>query len=340
MESRAMVRYRFTLLRAGEFRLDGGSMFGLIPRVVWSRSAPVDEKGRITVQHNCLLLERLDDVPGEMRKKHPHAPKLVLIETGTGNKLDAKNREIFALSERSIIDALREVNCDAKDIGGVCVTHLHFDHAGGLTRVCEAGETADWRGPSSSFGAARADAGVKRTFANAKLFVQRREWLDAVEPEAARSVMTRTYFADHLLPMEEMAVLVDSPPAFAPGSNVRKGDEPMIPQALRETEVMPGVFVFQVPGHTFGQQAVRFVDAKGRSVVFTPDVMPTAWHVGQAYSLAYDVEPFVSSVSRGWFLAEAARSGWVLCLDHEAGHCLFTVKPNGKGWFELEKAGA
>ena len=50
-------RYRFTLLRAGEFRLDAGSMFGLIPRVVWSRTVPVDDRGRITVQHNCLLLE-------------------------------------------------------------------------------------------------------------------------------------------------------------------------------------------------------------------------------------------------------------------------------------------
>src|SRR4051812_31675121 len=89
------VRYTWRLLRAGEFRLDGGSMFGLIPKTVWSRSVPTDDRGRITVQHNCLLLEG--------------AGKKILIEVGTGNKLDAKSREIFAMDNRWIADALQEV---------------------------------------------------------------------------------------------------------------------------------------------------------------------------------------------------------------------------------------
>src|SRR4051812_36763549 len=96
------VRYSWRLLRAGEFRLDGGSMFGLIPRTVWTRSVPSDDKGRITVQHNCLLLE------GNGRK--------VLIEVGTGNKLDAKSREIFAMTDRWIVDALQEAGTAPDDI--------------------------------------------------------------------------------------------------------------------------------------------------------------------------------------------------------------------------------
>lgn len=328
-----IVRYSMKLLRGGEFRLDGGSMFGLIPRVVWSRSAPVDEKGRITVQHNCLLLERLDDPPSG--SKLP-APKLVVIETGTGNKLDAKNRDIFALSERWIGTALDEAECRAEDVEGVVVSHLHFDHAGGLTRLCREGEKPDWTGPASTFGGPRGDHGVKLTFPNAKVFAQAREWADAV---ANRSVMTRTYFEDHLHPIKEQLVLTDSPRAFAPGYVPDRDEAPASPVELRETEVLPGIFVFNVPGHTWGQQAIRFTDAGGRSIVFTPDVMPTAWHVGAAYSLGYDVEPYTSMVSRRWFLQAAEEHKWVLCLDHEAGNPFRTVKPNGKGWWELEDAG-
>lgn len=325
-----------TLLRGGEFRLDGGSMFGLIPRVVWTRTVPVDEKGRIPVQHNCVLLERLDEVaapaPGRAALR---APKLVLVEVGTGNKLDAKNRDIFALSERWVGTALDEVGCRAEDIGGVVVTHLHFDHAGGLTRLCRQGEAPDWTGVASTFGASRGEHGVKRTFPNAKVYVQAREWADAL---ADKSVMTRTYFRDHLEPIREQVVGIDSPRAFAPGYIPERDETPAAPVELRETEIMPGIFVFGVPGHTWGQQAVRFTDAGGRSVVFTPDVMPTAWHVGAAYNLGYDVEAYTSMVSRRWFLGEAERRGWTLCLDHEPGNPLRRVKGNGKGWWELEEA--
>lgn len=332
MPAPQQIRYRHTLLRAGEFRLDGGSMFGLIPRVVWQKQAAVDDRGRITVQHNCLLLERLDDVaPGGPLG----APKLVLIEVGTGNKLDEKSRDIFALGTRSIIDALAEVNCRPEDIQLVTATHLHFDHAGGLTRLTLPGEKPDWVGPASSFGAPRGEHGVKLTFPNAVHVAQRQEWADAVEN---RSVMTRTYFADHLLPIQPLLKLIDGSGPFEPGYIPGKTDMPRLPQLVRETEIAPGLFAFRVPGHTWGQQAFRFVAADGRDTVFVPDVMPTAAHLGQAYSLAYDVEPYTSSVSRHWLLREAAERNWRLVLDHEPGHPIFEVAANAKGWFDLSPA--
>jgi hypothetical protein len=69
--------------------------------------------------------------------------------------------------------------------------------------------------------------------------------------------------------------------------------------------------------------------------VFVPDVMPTRYHVGQSYSLGYDVEPYTSMVTKGWLLEAAAAEGWCLLLDHEPGEPLFRVQRNGKGWFEL-----
>ncbi len=300
-------------------------MFGLIPRVVWSKSVPTDELGRITVQHNCLLLDRVDgqDDPG---------PRVILIETGTGNKLDAKNRSVFALGERSILDALHEAARIPDDIDAVFVSHLHFDHAGGLTRLCRPGEQPDWTGPASTFGSPRGDHPVKLTFPRAPIYVQRREWLDAVD---AKSVMTRTYFDDHVAAIASKVVTVDSPRPFPPGVVPGRNDLPASPAWMRMSEPVPGIKTFLVPGHTWGQQAIGFTDDSDRFVVFTPDVMPTAAHLGAAYSLAYDVEPYTSMLSRRWLLDEAAAGGWILVLDHEPNDPVRRVMRNDKGWFDL-----
>lgn len=315
-ETEPDVRYDWRLLRAGGFKLDGGSMFGLVPRTVWSRSVPADERGRISVQHNCLLL----NPEGEEARR-------VLIETGSGDKLDSKSRDIFALEDRSVSNALHEAGCDESEVDAVVVTHLHFDHAGGLTRLPRPSETPDWTGPGSA-----GEISVVRSFPNAKVHVQRREWEDAL---ANRSVMTRTYFRDHLEPVRGQLVLHESPLPFSPGTTPDRDENPRGTVAMRETMVLPGVSVFLTPGHTWGQQAVKFTDTKGRTIVFTPDVMPTVAHVGAAYSLAYDVEPYTSMLTRRWFLAEAAANDWLLVLDHEPNTPLVRVRANGKGWYDL-----
>lgn len=318
-----MTTYSWRLLRAGRFKLDGGSMFGLVPRVVWARAVQPDDRGRIEVQHNCLLLERQGPAePGAF------SPRLVVVETGSGDKMDPKSRDIFDLENRSILDALHEADCRPEDVEAAVVTHLHFDHAGGLTRLARAGETPDWTGPGSG----GTDHGVKRTFPNAVVFTQQREWDDAL---ANRSVMTRTYFRDHLEPLREQVRLIDSPRPFPIGFIPDRDMLPPAPVALRETPIAPGLSVFLVPGHTWGQQAIKFTDTRGRTVVFTPDVMPTVNHVGAAYNLGYDVEPYTSMVSRHWFLREAAAGNWLLVLDHEPGNPCLRVRANSKGWFDL-----
>ncbi len=313
------IRYRWKLLRAGGFKLDAGSMFGLIPRVVWSKAVATDDQGRMDVHHNCLLLERATDVPDGVV-----SPKLILVECGTGNKLDAKMAGVFALEPRWVYDALHEVDCDPKDIERVVVTHLHFDHAGGLTRKPMPGEGGGAHNAIPSF-------------PNAVIHAQAREWSDAL---ANRSVMTRTYYRDHLDPVAERMVTVDSPRPFVSGTILDRDAEPLVPMELRTTEIVPGLRVFLVPGHTWGQQAISFRDTSGRNVVFTPDVMPTAAHLGAAYSLAYDVEPYTSMISKRWFLGEAAARGWTLVLDHEPGNPVRGVVPDGKGWYQLPESSA
>ncbi|MEM7623763.1 MAG: MBL fold metallo-hydrolase [Planctomycetota bacterium] len=339
--------YRWTLLRAGRLLLDGGGMFGVIPKAVWSRSVPCDEKNRIEIQHNCLVLESA----GEHAEIDPRTgnPRRFLIETGTGDKLDEKMSGIFGLDGRTVETALEASGVRASTIDAVLCSHLHFDHAGGLTRRCREGEAPDWT--ATKAGAASGDAaGVKLTFPNAELVVQRREWIDA---RANDAVMTRTYYRDHLLPFEDEALRLTSPDGSPrdrlrlvesgrPFPMNRKPSRDELPKSSvdeRQTEVLPGVHVFLCPGHTWGQQAVRFTDTESRDVVFVPDVMPTAHHAGQAYSLAYDVEPYTSMVSKHWLLHEAAEQDWLLVLDHEPGDPTQRVRRTESGWFELVPAG-
>lgn len=178
------MTWKWRLLRAGAFRLDGGSMFGVVPKTLWSRVAPADEANRIALQTNCLLLER----DGE----------LVVVEVGYGGKWSDKERSIFALETRTIEDALAEVGVELADVAHVVVTHLHFDHAGGLTRIGDGGAPVP-------------------TFPNARIHVQRTEWEDAL---ANKSTMTRTYLRSHLEPIADRVELVDGDAMLMPGISV------------------------------------------------------------------------------------------------------------------------
>lgn len=306
-------------------------MFGLIPKVVWSRSVETDDSNRIELHHNCLLLESAEDDPDLGR------PRRVVIETGTGDKLDEKMRRIFGLDGRTVESALRDAGGDPASIDDVVVTHLHFDHAGGLTRRVRSGESPDW---TAAEGQASGDEPrIRLTFPNARVHVQRREWDDALQNS---SVMTRTYYRDHLLPLEvplprggARLQLHEAPPPFPPGATPRRGERPQLALQRREVEILPGVFVFLVPGHTWGQQAVRFEDPSGQPVVFVPDCMPTRHHAGAAYSLAYDVEPYTSMLTRNWLLEEAERRQWLLVLDHEAEQPFQRAAADGSGWWKL-----
>ena len=166
--------WSWKLLRAGGFMLDGGAMFGLIPKPIWTRFVQPDEKNRIPLQQNCLLLEK--------------DGKLVLIECGIGDKFPKKLRDIYCQEDRTVVDALREIDCDPKDISTVIVTHLHFDHAGGLTRWGADGETPELN------------------FPNAEVVAQQVEWDDAL---ANKSTMHKTYLREHLDPIRERVRLVE-----------------------------------------------------------------------------------------------------------------------------------
>lgn len=199
-------QWKTKILRAGAFRLDGGSMFGLIPKGIWSQWTTPDDHNRIQLQCNLVLLN-----DGEHQ---------VLVEVGYGEKWSPKDRSIFAMERRTAVDALHEVGVAPDSITHVILTHLHFDHAGALTR---------WQDPEAG------DAGgFVATFPNARIMTQAQEWEDAL---ANRSTMSRTYLKSHLEPIADRVEVLNG-----------------------TGEPLPGIQVHPVPGHTWGQQAVSWSD--------------------------------------------------------------------------------
>ncbi len=267
------MTWNWKLLRAGGFMLDGGAMFGIVPKPLWTRLVTPDEKNRIPMQTNCLLLTSGD--------------RTVLVETGIGDKFDEKKRGIYGMEQRCILDALAEAGTDPASITDVVVTHLHFDHAGGLTRLDESGAAIS-------------------SFPNATIHTQKTEWDDAL---ANKSTMHSTYLRDHLDPVREQIRTFEG-----------------------AGEIMDGIRVEPLPGHTWGQQGVLFEAAQGGTVVFPGDLIPTVHHASPTYGMAYDVLPYESMVQKERFLKRAAAEKWTIVLDHEVGNpvvraCEDTDKP-------------
>jgi len=158
---------RVSLLAGGRFKLDGGAMFGIVPKALWSRGTPADEQNRIQLACNCLLVEW--DGPGERR---------MIIESGHGDKYEEKERRIFAIERgRWLGPAVEAAGVALDSITDVVLTHLHFDHGGGLTQDV--------------------DGNRRLTFPQARVHVQRREYEDA---QAKYGIMSNTYRAENLEP--------------------------------------------------------------------------------------------------------------------------------------------
>jgi len=116
-----------TLVRDGTFGLDGGAMFGVVPKPLWEKKKPADDENRITMVTNCALVERGDD--------------LVLVDTAVGDKGDEKFRSIFAIDEdrATLPEAVRRAGYEPGDVTHVLLSHLHFDHCGWNTREAGGG---------------------------------------------------------------------------------------------------------------------------------------------------------------------------------------------------------
>ena len=158
---------QLTSLHDGLFRLDGGAMFGVVPRPLWEKKAAPDDRGRIQLAMRPLLVE------GEWGR--------MIIDCGAGDKWAAKERDIYAFERQRHLDhALAEVGLTAEAIDVALATHLHFDHFGGAT--------------------ARTDAGLVPRFPCARYAIRSAEWLDALHPHERNRA---SYLRDDFVPLKD-----------------------------------------------------------------------------------------------------------------------------------------
>jgi glyoxylase-like metal-dependent hydrolase (beta-lactamase superfamily II) len=166
-------RWEIEVIPDGTFRLDGGAMFGIVPKTIWQRLIAPDDQNRILMGLNCLLAR-----DGE---------RIVVVETGMGTKWSEKERAIYDLrQEPGLLAGLAARGVSPADVTHVVFSHLHLDHAGGNTHRNASGE-------------------VVPTFPNARYLVPRGEWEEGLAPD---EITRHSFTAEDLLPIKE-AGLVD-----------------------------------------------------------------------------------------------------------------------------------
>ena len=238
-------------------------MFGVVPKPLWERRIAADARNRIPMAMRCLLIE--------------HDDGLVLVDTGAGDKDDAKFRDIYGIANpgrtgggrTQLEDAVAAAGHVPADVRWVINTHLHFDHAGGNT----------YRDPSG---------GLLLSFANARYAVQRGELEFASHPNE-RTV--GSYLAPNF----------DSVPFHLIDG---------------EAEIVPGIRCLSTPGHTPFHQSV-LIESGGDRACFLADLVPTSAHLPLPWIMGYDLEPLVTLESKRGLYRRAEAEGWRLCFDHD-----------------------
>jgi glyoxylase-like metal-dependent hydrolase (beta-lactamase superfamily II) len=182
-------RFELTPILDGYFALDGGAMFGVVPKPLWERVAPADARNRIRLAMRAWLVRDGD--------------RAMLIDAGAGDKLDGKSQEIYALDRSQNVErSLASAGLSPEDVDLVIASHLHFDHAGGFT--------------------VRTDDGrLRPRFPRARYVVCRGEWDDALHPHERNRA---SYFNENYLPLQEAGVLdlVEGDATIAPGLRFRQ----------------------------------------------------------------------------------------------------------------------
>ena len=179
-------QFELSIISDGRFWLDGGTMFGVVPKVMWNKLISADELNRVELSLNCLLIETPEGN--------------VLIDTGINDKLKDRFKEIYKMDrDITFVESLNRMGFKPENIDFVINTHLHFDHCGGNT--------------------IKKDGKLIPTFPNAKYIVQKQEWSDATDSNERTKA---SYLEENFMPVKESGqlMLVDGNYEVLPGIKV------------------------------------------------------------------------------------------------------------------------
>ncbi|MFT5232752.1 MAG: glyoxylase-like metal-dependent hydrolase (beta-lactamase superfamily II) [Candidatus Krumholzibacteriia bacterium] len=261
--------WTFRAFHDGRIKLDGGAMFGVVPKVFWEKHHPADEKNRITLDLRCLLVD--------------HGDRRILVDTGMGDRWNEKQVGIFGVERRphQLVAELAEAGITRESITDVIFTHLHFDHSGGALQ--------------------EKDGVLSPVFANARHWIQKRQWEWANKPSERDQASFR---------QEDFAGLADD------------GKLELVDGL---TEIIPGVRVTPINGHTPGQQIVEFHTGQG-VVAFVGDLLPMMSQTHIPWIMGFDLNPLLTVSEKKQFLTRAVEDQYIVVFEHDIVNEAATIK--------------
>jgi len=266
------------VLDTGFFKLDGGAMFGVVPKQIWQKTNPADDLNLCTWAMRCLLIEE-----GE---------KLILIDTGIGNKQSEKFFSHYHLQDTQTLDqALALKGFQRANITDVFLTHLHFDHCGGSI---EYNSTREYFQPA---------------FPNAKFWSNANHWKWATEPNSREKA---SFLSENILPIQE------------------SGQLNFIERVHNVSHTPLGFDVLFVDGHTESMM-IPHINYQNKTVVFMADLLPSVGHIPLPYVMGYDTRPLLTMTEKELFLKTAADHGYVLFFEHDSVNECCTLQHTEKG---------
>lgn len=252
--------YDCQLVSDGHYLLDGGAMFGVVPKVLWERKHPSDESNRIVLALNCLLAR------GDGR--------VILVDCGMGHLWNEHELDLYGLErpEGDVVDALRRAGVEPTEVTDLVLTHLHFDHAGGMVRPQD----------------------------GTLVFPRATHWIQAQHLRWAHDPTER----------DRRSFRTDILEALEGGlCDLRVVDGPQ--------QILPGVEVLPVHGHTPGQQLVLLGETDAPRLLYAADLVPFASQVHLPWIMAFDLNPLLTLQEKREILARAVFEEWTLFFEHD-----------------------
>ncbi|MDF2381516.1 MBL fold metallo-hydrolase [Nostoc ellipsosporum NOK] len=269
-------------VNAGHFKLDGGAMFGVVPKSMWNKLNPADENNMCSWALRCLLIE--------------DGGRLILIDTGMGDKQDAKFFGHYYLHGDDTLDkSLAAHGFHRNDITDVFLTHLHFDHCGGAL--------------------IRQGDGFAPAFPNAVYWSNEEHWDWAVNPNDREKA---SFLKENILPIKESGRLQL---LKAPAATDDK---------LATLPFADNFSIRFVSGHTESMMLPQ-LQYKDRTILYMADLLPSQAHIPIPYVMAYDTRPLLTLKEKKSFLGEAVAGDYMLFFEHDPVYECCTLQQTEKG---------
>jgi len=280
-------------INTGYFKLDGGAMFGVVPKVIWNEINPADENNLCSWALRCLLIE--------------DGNRLILVDNGMGDKQDAKFLRHYYLHGDDTLDkSLNKHGFHQDDITDVFLTHLHFDHCGGSIK--------------------REGDKLVPAFKNATYWSNKQHWNWATHPNDREKA---SFLKENILPIEESGQLKFVEHSFDNKSE-KEGWPITTGGLLASVSFSENITIRFVNGHTDSMMLPQ-IKYKDKTIVYMADLLPSAGHIPIPYVMAYDMFPLTTLNEKKSFLKEAVENDYILFFEHDPLYECCNLKQTERG---------